>query len=103
MQAKRSGPGAERGQTGGSRSPDAKFSPPPPPAAFGKPSVKSVGNDQAQSGGPSLHELFTQQTRAMFDRTDLNEEQKQNILIALSCPCCGAGGLSFTAKIKRRR
>jgi len=38
----------------------------------------------------------------MLDRTDLNEEEKQNILVAMSCPCCGAGGLSFTAKIKRR-
>jgi hypothetical protein len=49
-----------------------------------------------------MHELFAQQTRAMLDRTDLNEEEKQNILVAMSCPCCGAGGLSFTAKIKRR-
>lgn len=49
----------------------------------------------------SLHELFQQQTRAMLDRTDLDEEQKQNVLIAMSCPCCGAGGLSFTAKLKR--
>jgi hypothetical protein len=49
-----------------------------------------------------MHELFAQQTRAMLDRADLNEEQKQNVLVALSCPCCGAGGLSFTAKIKRR-
>ena len=28
----------------------------------------------------------------MLDRSDLDEEQKQNILIAMSCPCCGAGG-----------
>src|SRR5437763_1831167 len=102
MQAKRSGPGAKRDQTGSSRPAHSDFSPPPPPAAFGKPSVTRVGNDQPQSSGPSLHELFTQQARAMLDRTDLNEEQKQNILVAMSCPCCGAGGLSFTAKIKRR-
>jgi hypothetical protein len=38
----------------------------------------------------------------MLDRTDLNEEEKQHVLVAMSCPCCGAGGLSFTAKIKRR-
>jgi hypothetical protein len=49
----------------------------------------------------SLHELFQQQTRQMLDRTDLDEEQKQNILVSMSCPCCGAGGMSFTAKLKR--
>ena len=49
----------------------------------------------------SLHELFEQQTRQMLDRTDLSEEQKQNILVAMSCPCCGAGAMSYTAKLKR--
>jgi hypothetical protein len=57
--------------------------------------------EQVAYSNLSLHELFGQQTRAMLDRTDLDEEQKQNVLIAMSCPCCGAGGLSFTAKLKR--
>jgi hypothetical protein len=48
-----------------------------------------------------LHALFEQQARQMLDRTDLDEEQKQNILVAMSCPCCGAGGMSYTAKLKR--
>jgi hypothetical protein len=47
-----------------------------------------------------LHDLFAQQTSAMLARTDLDDEQKQNLLIAMSCPCCGAGGFSFTAKLK---
>jgi hypothetical protein len=51
----------------------------------------------------SLHDLFQQSMRAMLDRTDLDEEQKQSVLIAASCPCCGAGGLSFTAKLKPRK
>jgi hypothetical protein len=50
----------------------------------------------------SLHELFQQQTMAMLERTDLDEEQKQNILVAMSCPCCGGSAMSFTAKIGRR-
>ena len=54
-----------------------------------------------ESNPLSLHRLFEQQTRQMLDRTDLNEEQKQNILIAMSCPCCGAGAMSYTAKLKR--
>jgi hypothetical protein len=39
----------------------------------------------------------------MLERADLDDEQKQSILIAMSCPCCGAGGMSFTAKLKRER
>ena len=62
----------------------------------------AAADEQISYSGLSLHELFEQQTRAMLDRTDLDEEQKQNILVAMSCPCCGAGGLSFTAKLKRR-
>ncbi len=77
-----------------------KFAPPPPPDAFGK--APASDDDHGKSGGLSLHELFAQQTRTMLDRTDLDEEQKQSILVAMSCPCCGAGGLSFTAKLKRK-
>ena len=49
----------------------------------------------------TLHQLFQQQTAMMLDRADLSEEQKQSILIGMSCPCCGAGGFSYTAKLKR--
>ena len=49
----------------------------------------------------TLHDLFAQQTSAMLDRADLSEEQKQSLLIGMNCPCCGAGGFSFTAKLKR--
>jgi hypothetical protein len=57
--------------------------------------------DQLVSSSLSLHELFQQQTRQILDRTDLEEEQKQHILVAMSCPCCGAGAMSFTAKLRR--
>jgi len=75
---------------------------------------RSISNEAAAPGKPgsppepaisatalSLHELFAQQTWQMLDRTDLSEEQKQNILVAMSCPCCGAGAMSYTAKLKR--
>jgi hypothetical protein len=58
-------------------------------------------DDQISYSSLPLHDLFEQQARQMLDRTDLDEEQKQNILIAMSCPCCGAGGMSYTAKLKR--
>ena len=50
----------------------------------------------------SLHELFEQQARTMLESADLDEEQKQSILVAMACPCCGAGGMSFSVKLKRR-
>lgn len=51
----------------------------------------------------SLHALFQRQTMAMLDRADLDEEQKQNILVAMNCPCCGGSGMSFTMKLKRKK
>ncbi len=56
-----------------------------------------------ESNDASLHDLFQQQTMAMLDRSDLDEEQKQSILVAMNCPCCGGSGLSFTMKLKRKR
>jgi hypothetical protein len=50
----------------------------------------------------SLHELFDQQTRAILESSDLDEEQKQSILVAMRCPCCGGGSTSFTFKLKPR-
>jgi hypothetical protein len=61
-----------------------------------------AADDGFSSGNLSLHDLFQQQIRTMLDDTNLGEEQKQEILVAAACPCCGAGSLSFTAKIKRR-
>jgi len=62
---------------------------------------ESTPDDQISYSALSLHQLFEQQTRQMLDRTDLDEEQKQNILVAMSCPCCGAGAMSYTVKLKR--
>lgn len=62
----------------------------------------TTDSDQIQYSGLSLHDLFAQQTREMLDRSDLDDEQKQSILVAMNCPCCGAGGPSFSIKLKRR-
>ena len=79
----------------------AKRSPKTDTAESTPDAAPSQSEEQIAYSNLSLHELFQQQTRAMLDRTDLDEEQKQNVLIAMSCPCCGAGGMSFTAKLKR--
>jgi hypothetical protein len=47
-----------------------------------------------------LHSVFEDQIRDMLDRADITEEQRQQILIALQCPCCGSGGLSISVKLK---
>jgi hypothetical protein len=51
----------------------------------------------------SLHDFFSQQTREILENSDLDEEQKQSILVAMQCPCCGGGTASFTFKLKPRR
>ena len=60
-------------------------------------------DDQVIASNQTLHELFQRQTTAMLESADLSDEQKQSILVAMSCPCCGAGGFSFTAKLRRRK
>jgi 3-oxoacyl-ACP reductase-like protein len=72
------------------------------PAADAAPTTANPApDDQISYSALPLHDLFEQQTRAMLDRSDLDEEQKQNILVAMSCPCCGAGAMSYTVKLKR--
>ena len=66
-----------------------------------EPADEQTSEDQISYSGLSLHDLFQQQTRQMLARADLNEEEKQNILIAMNCPCCGAGAMSYTVKLKR--
>ena len=72
-----------------------------PAAGQANAAPEPASEDQSSYSALSLHALFEQQTRQLLDRADLDEEQKQNILVAMSCPCCGAGAMSFTAKLKR--
>ena len=73
----------------------------PKPAPERRTAEDRTIEDQISYSALSLHDLFEQQTRQMLDRADLDEEQRQNILIAMSCPCCGAGAMSYTVKLKR--
>jgi hypothetical protein len=56
--------------------------------------------DRVLYGDQSAHLAFQQQIAEMLARADITEEQRQQILIAATCPCCGAGGLSLSLKIK---
>jgi hypothetical protein len=90
----------KRKASSGAPVPPGAYAPPPPPDAFGE--TSATISDQVETSSLSLHDLFAKQTTTLLKRADLDEEQKQAILIAMSCPCCGAGGLSITAKLKRR-
>jgi hypothetical protein len=59
-------------------------------------------DQQIFSGDASLHDRFQQQMRQTLDNTDLDEQAKQAILVAMNCPCCGAGGMNYTAKVNRK-
>jgi hypothetical protein len=84
------------------RSAKRKTAPPPRAEKLREPEETPLApDDRIVSTNLSLHQLFEQQTARMLDRADLSEEQKQSILIGLSCPCCGAGSFSFTAKLRR--
>ena len=54
------------------------------------------------TGDQALHELFREQAAAVLDDADIGEEEKQSILLAMSCPCCGAGTMSFSVKMRPR-
>ena len=53
-------------------------------------------------GNVPMHELFQKQVAEVLEKSDLDEDAKQAILVAMNCPCCGAGGMNYTAKLKRR-
>jgi hypothetical protein len=73
-----------------------------PGALPAQPEAGPIGEPVSYAAA-SLHDLFQQQVRTMLDHTDLDEEQKQGVLIAAACPCCGAGGMSISVKLRRRK
>ena len=54
-------------------------------------------------GDMPLHELFQKQVQQVMEQVDLDEDSRQALLVALNCPCCGAGGMNYTAKINRKK
>jgi hypothetical protein len=51
----------------------------------------------------SVHDSIQQQIMKLIDDSGLSDEEKQQILVGLQCPCCGAGGLSLSIKLKGPR
>ena len=54
-------------------------------------------------GDMPMHELFQKQVQQVMEQADLDEDAKQALLVALNCPCCGAGGMNYTAKVNRKK
>ena len=61
-----------------------------------------AGDDQIFTSSTALHDLFQKQVLEVLDKSDLDEDAKQAILVALNCPCCGTGGMNYVAKINRK-
>lgn len=57
---------------------------------------------QIFTGDQALHELFREQAAAVLNDADIGEEEKQSILLAMTCPCCGAGTMSVSVKMRPR-
>jgi hypothetical protein len=50
-----------------------------------------------------LHSLFQKQDAEVLEKSDLDDEGKQAILVAMNCPCCGAGAMNYTAPLNRKK
>ena len=62
--------------------------------------VDPADSGRTQYSDLSAHLAFQQQLAELLDQADITEEERQQFLIAASCPCCGAGGLSISLKLK---
>lgn len=65
--------------------------------------MPAVAESQVFTGNLSLHEIFQKQVRETLDQSDLDEDAKQAVLVAMSCPCCGAGAMNYTVPLKRKK
>ena len=54
-------------------------------------------------GNVPMHELFQKQVAEVLEKSDLDEDAKQAILVAMNCPCCGAGAMNYTAPLDRKK
>ena len=62
-----------------------------------------AADDQIFTTTSPMHDLFQKQVREVLEQSDLDEDAKQAILVAMNCPCCGAGAMNYTAPLKRKK
>jgi hypothetical protein len=66
-------------------------------------SDKTSSPSQLPETNLSVHDQLQQQIMQLLENSGLSEEEKQQILVGLQCPCCGAGGLSLSIPLKSPR
>jgi len=44
----------------------------------------------------TMHQTIRAQMLQVLEDSNMTEEQKQQVLVAMSCPCCGGSGISLT-------
>ena len=47
----------------------------------------------------SVHEEIRAQMLQVLADSDMTDAQKQQILVAMNCPCCGGSGMSLTVPL----
>mgnify|MGYP000854873704 FL=1 len=47
----------------------------------------------------SVHEEIRSQMLQVLAESDMTDAQKQQILVAMNCPCCGGSGMSLTVPL----
>lgn len=65
-----------------------------------KPTTDKTDAVQIFTTDQAMHEAMRNQIAEMLAQSDLSEEQKQEILVAMQCPCCGASGVSLNIRLK---
>ncbi len=57
-------------------------------------------DERISFGDDAAHLAFQRQVADLLDQANLTEDERQQILVAMNCPCCGTGGLSLSIMIK---
>ena len=81
----------------------SKHEPPRPGAGPAGDECSSAAQPAPVEPAASLHQAIQQQIADVLASADLTEDERQQILVAMQCPCCGAGGLSLSIKLTGAR
>lgn len=61
--------------------------------------AKPNTEDRVIYGSGDMHDAFQTQINVLLENADITEEERQRILMGMSCPCCGGSGISMTIKL----
>lgn len=64
-----------------------------------KSAADAAAAERVVIGGGSVHDAFFRQVQSLIAKADISEEDRQRILINMSCPCCGGFAPAITVKL----